>query len=177
MALSLLVGALGTSCADMLDDNVSPDKSKGITAETGLPTIVYYAAQTNYDHAEYYIYLSQCLTTTGKSATGAYGYKSGWEFLTMNRHPQWRRHFYDIGRNVNELMTNADNVGSPNYKLIARAIRLMSTQLTTDAFGDMPLSNAYKSNSPTYDTQESIYAWMLNILFSVLEDVYNSRES
>ena len=69
MALSLLVGALGTSCADMLDDNVSPDKSKGITAETGLPTIVYYAAQTNYDHAEYYIYLSHCLTTTGKSAT------------------------------------------------------------------------------------------------------------
>ena len=114
MALSLFVGVLGTSCADMLDDNVSSDKSKGITAETGLPTIVYYAAQTNYDHAEYYIYLSQCLTTTGKSATGAYGYKSGWEFLTMNRHPQWRRHFYDIGRNVNELMTNADNVGSPN---------------------------------------------------------------
>ena len=57
MALSLFVGVLGTSCADMLDDNVSSDKSKGITAETGLPTIVYYAAQTNYDHAEYYIYL------------------------------------------------------------------------------------------------------------------------
>lgn len=173
MALSLLVGALGTSCADMLDDNVSSDKSKGITAETGLPTIVYYAAQTNYDHAEYYIYLSQCLTTTGKSATGAYGYKSGWEFLTMNRHPQWRRHFYDIGRNVNELMTNADNVGSPNYKLIARAIRLMSTQLTTDAFGDMPLSNAYKSNSPTYDTQESIYAWMLNECDQLAADFEN----
>ena len=55
MALSLFVGVLGTSCADMLDDNVSSDKSKGITAEIGLPTIVYYAAQTNYDHAEYYI--------------------------------------------------------------------------------------------------------------------------
>ena len=52
MALSLFVGVLGTSCADMLDDNVSSDKSKGITAETGLPTIVYYAAQTNYDHAD-----------------------------------------------------------------------------------------------------------------------------
>ena len=146
MALSLLVGALGTSC-DMLDDNVSPDKSKGITAETGLPTIVYYAAQINYDHAEYYIYLSQCLTTTGKASTGSFGYKNGWEFLTMNRHPQWRRHYYDIGRNVNELMMNADNVGSPNYKLIARAVRLMSTQLTTDAFGDMPLSNAYLRHS------------------------------
>ena len=173
MAMSLFVGALGTSCADMLDDNVSPDKSRGITAETGLPTVVYYAAQTNYDHAEYNIYLSQCLTTTGKSATNTYGYKGGWEFLTMNRHPQWRRHFYDIGRNINELISNADKVGSPNYTLIARAIRLMSTQLTTDAFGDMPLSNAYLSNSPTYDTQESIYEWMLNECDQLAADFEN----
>ncbi len=36
----------------------------------------------------------------------------------------------------------------------------MSTQLTTDAFGDMPRSQAYLSNAPTYDTQESIYKWM-----------------
>ncbi len=173
MAMSLLIGALGTSCADILDDNVSTDKSRGITAETGLPTIVYYAAQTNYDHAEYYIYLSQCLTTTGKSSTGSYGYKSGWEFLTMNRHPQWRRHFYDIGRNVNELISNAEKIGSPNYTLIARAIRLMSTQLTTDAFGDMPLSNAYKSNSPTYDTQESIYQWMFDECDQLIKDFEN----
>jgi hypothetical protein len=37
---------------------------------------------------------------------------------------------------------------------------LQSTMLTTDAFGDMPRSNAYVSTSPTYDSQESIYEWM-----------------
>lgn len=138
IAMSVLAGVMTTGCVDMLDDNENPDKAASITAEVGLPVVVYYAAQTNYDHAEYNVYLSQCLTTTGKSATGSYGYKSGWEFLTMNRHPQWRRHFYDIGANVNGLIKNADAAGSPNYTLIARAIRLMSTQLTTDAFGDMP---------------------------------------
>ena len=81
--------------------------------------------------------------------------------MTMNRHPQWRRHFYDIGVNVNNLIANAEAVNSPNYILIARAIRLMSTQLTTDEFGEMPRSTAYQSNSPTYDSQPSIYAWML----------------
>ena len=49
-----------------------------------------------------------------------------------------RRHFFDIGKNTNDLIANSEAVGSPNYALIARTIRLMSPQLTTDMFGDMP---------------------------------------
>ncbi len=159
IALSFLICVGATSCKDILDDNVNPDKAHQIDAQTGLPVVVFYAQQVNYDHSEYYIYLSQCLTTGAKSSIGSYSYKSEWEFLTMNRHPQWRRHFYDIGVNVKNLINNAGK--SRNYELIGRTIRLMSTQLTTDAFGDMPRSQAYGSNSPAYDTQASIYAWML----------------
>lgn len=160
ISLAVLIGLAATGCEDTLKENVNPDKAHSNTAELGLPVMVFYANQTVYDHSEYYIYLSQCLTTMGKSQTGSYAYKSGWQFLTMNRHPQWRRHFYDIGVNGNELIKNSRNLNSPNYELIARTIMLMSTQLTTDAFGDMPRSEAYLSNSPHYDTQASIYAWM-----------------
>lgn len=170
---TVLIGLGAVSCTDMLDDNVNPDTSHAITVDTGLPTVVFYAQQATYDHAEYYIYLSQCLTTTGKSAIGSYSYKSEWEFLTMNRHPQWRRHFYDIGQNINNLIANAEAANSPNYILIARTIRLLSTQLATDMFGEMPLSNAYKSNSPTYDSQPQIYAWMFNEIESLLADYEN----
>ena len=170
---TVLIGLFATSCVDMLDDNINPDKAHAVTAQTGLPVIVFYAQQATYDHAEYYIYLSQCLTTTGKSAIGTYSYKSEWEFLTMNRHPQWRRHFYDIGSNVNNLIANSKNINSPNYELIARTVRLLSTQLATDMFGEMPLTNAYKSNSPTYDTQPQIYKWMfdeIDALIKMYED-------
>ena len=170
---TVLIGLFATSCVDMLDDNINPDKAHAVTAQTGLPVIVFYAQQATYDHAEYYIYLSQCLTTTGKSAIGTYSYKSEWEFLTMNRHPQWRRHFYDIGSNVNNLIANSKDMGSPNYELIARTVRLLSTQLATDMFGEMPLTNAYKSNSPTYDTQPQIYKWMfdeIDALIKMYED-------
>ena len=112
IAMSLLLGGLGlagtTSCVDILDDNENPDKPSTISPEVGLPVVVFYAAQTYYDHAEYNIYLSQCLTTPGKSQTGTYGYKNGWEMLTMNRHPQWRRHYYDLGVNINTLIDNAE---------------------------------------------------------------------
>lgn len=161
IALAALLGVSAVSCDDVLYENVNPDVAHRNTASLGLPVLVFYAGQVNYDHAEYNVYLSQCLTTMGKSQTGAYAYKSGWQFLTMNRHPQWRRHFYDIGVNGKELIDNAEEMGSLNYEYIARVIRLMSAQLTTDAFGDMPRSEAYASNSPKYDTQASIYAWML----------------
>lgn len=161
IALAALLGVTAVSCDDVLYENVNPDVAHRNTCSLGLPVLVFYSSQVNYDHAEYNIYLSQCLTTMGKSQTGTYAYKSGWQFLMMNRHPQWRRHFYDIGVNGKELIANAESMGSLNYEYIARVIRLMSTQLTTDAFGDMPRSQAYESNSPKYDTQASIYDWML----------------
>lgn len=160
ISLSLLLGVAATGCEDILEDNINTDRAHVNEPHKALPVLTFYANQVVYDHAEYYVYLSQCLTTTGKSQTGSYPYKQGWNFLTINRHPQWRRHFYDIGRNANDMITNSQNIGSPNYELIARTIKLMSSQLTTDAFGDMPRTEAYLSGSPKYDTQASIYAWM-----------------
>ena len=160
-ALAVLTGVALTGCNDILDDNVNIDRAHSNTADLGLAPVIFFANQIVYDHAEYGTYLSQCLTTIGKNERGDRTYKYGWGgFLIMQRHPQWRRHFYDIGVNGNELIANSRAINSPNYELIARTIMLMSTQLTTDAFGDMPREEAYQSNSPKYDTQASIYAWM-----------------
>ena len=161
LSLAILTGMALTGCNDILDENVNPDVAHNNTAELGLPPVIFFANQLVYDHAEYGTYLSQCLTTMGKDTKGSRTYKYGWGgFITMQRHPQWRRHYYDIGVNANELITNSRDIQSPNYELIARTIILMSTQLTCDAFGDMPREEAYLSNSPTYDTQASVYAWM-----------------
>lgn len=160
ISLSLLLGMSLAGCEDILDENVNPDRAHDNSVDQGLPVVVFYAQQIVYDHAEYNVYLSQALTTMGKSQTGSYPYKQGWEFLNINRHPQWRRHYYDIGVNVNHLIENSQKAGSPNYELIARTIRLMSMQLTTDAFGDMPLDEAYQSNTPRYETQAHVYDWM-----------------
>lgn len=154
-----------TSCENLLEDyldvNQNPNVSTFNIAQEALPVVIFYSSQINFDHAEYGTYLSQALTTGGRSQSTSYAYKSGWQFLTMNRHPQWRRHFYDIGVNVNYLIEDVERTNSRNFELIARSIRLMSTQLTTDMFGDMPLSEAYQGVSPTYDSQDEIYAWML----------------
>ncbi|HRG39594.1 MAG TPA: SusD/RagB family nutrient-binding outer membrane lipoprotein, partial [Bacteroidia bacterium] len=56
--LSFLMLIFG-SCSDFLDINVNPDKAITVTAEKELPVIIFYAAQMNYDHAEYGNYLAQ----------------------------------------------------------------------------------------------------------------------
>ena len=159
--LSLLISFMGASCEDWLYDNVNEDAAHEVLPQQVLPVVLFYSAQLQFDHAEYGAYLTQTLTTGGRNQTSSFAYKSGWgDFLTMNRHPQWRRHFYDIGVNAKEIIDEAHEAQAWNLELIGRTLRLMSTQMITDLFGDMPRSEAYESNSPHYDTQESIYEWM-----------------
>lgn len=159
--LSLLISFMGASCEDWLYDNINEDAAHEVLPQQVLPVVLFYSAQLQFDHAEYGAYLTQTLTTGGRNQTSSFAYKSGWgDFLTMNRHPQWRRHFYDIGVNAKEIIDEVHEAQAWNLELISRTLRLMSTQMTTDLFGDMPRSEAYESNSPHYDTQESIYEWM-----------------
>ncbi len=167
--LAVVATAFCTACEDFLDVNTSKDSATAVTVDQLLPTACFYAAQINYDHAEYGVYLAQALTTSDKSQTGSYAYSSGWEFLSMNRHPQWRRHYYDLGANINEMYAVAEEINSKNFILIGRTIMLQSTMFTTDVFGDMPRSNAYTSTSPTYDTQESVYEWMFQEADDLIE--------
>ena len=172
--LSLLFGLSISSCVE--DENYIDPGNNNFNdsiydAKQMMPILIYNASQSVYDHAEYNIYLSQCLTTTGKSQTGSYPYKQGWEFLNVNRHPQWRRHFYDLGRNAQQV---CDLNGTSNDDLIARTIMLMSTQLTTDAFSEMPMlhncqiastgeyGDAFISINPHYESQTDIYNWMFS---------------
>lgn len=159
--ISALLGAMFfTSCEDFLDVNYTVDSPITTSVDQVLPVATFYASQICYDHAEYGVYMCQALTTLGKSQTGSYPYSQGWEFLGVNRHPMWRRHFYDLGANIQKMNEIAMEKGNYNAVLIGRTIMLMSTLFTTDAFGDMPRSEVYQSASPRYDTQAEVYEWM-----------------
>ena len=158
--LTLCLVGLFASCN--LDMNENPDASNKTTIREVMPVVLYYGAHLNYDHAEYGTFLSQALTTAGRSQTGALAYKSGWYFSSMNRHPQWRRHYYDIGENARVMIEMAQEQGAHNYELIGETVVLMSTLFTTDAFGPMPRTEAYKVIAPKYDSQEEIYDYMIS---------------
>ena len=171
-----LLGAMFlTSCEDFLDVNTTKDSPITTSVDQVLPVATFYASQICYDHAEYGVYLSQALTTGGKSQTGSYPYSQGWEFLGVNRHPMWRRHFYDLGANIQKMNEIAELNGNRNAILIGRTVMLMSTLFTTDAFGDMPRSQVYQAASPAYDSQQEVYDWLFAEAEELLK-LYNDPE-
>lgn len=145
-------------CHDMFDINTSPDNPVSVTCDVVLPSALFFTVQEAFDNAEYNIYLGQCLTTTGRSQTSTFSYKTGWGgFMDMNRHPQWRRHYYDIGVNTQYMIADAQKRGMRNYILIAQTLDLYSLLITTDEFGEMAMTQAYIANTPGYDDQKVIY--------------------
>lgn len=172
--LSAVVLSLSmTGCDDWLDINTSPDNPVTVTHDVLYPAVLFFTIQQVFDNTEYHNYLTQCLTGTGRSPMADYAYRAGWGgFPDMNRHPHWRRHYYEIGVNCDEMIKSAEEQKAYNYWLIARTIKLHSLMITTDEYGEMPYDQAYKSNTPKYDSQEHIYC-ALEQEFRDVIDLYN----
>lgn len=69
--------------------------------------------------------------------------------------------------NLNELIKIADETANPNYKGVALVLRSWIFCLETDAYGDIPYSQAGDIEqylSPKYDSQREVYLGLLNDL-------------
>ena len=128
IAMSVIVLSMTmASCEDWMDINTSPDNPVTVSYDVVLPSLLYFATQQVFDHAEYHMYLTQCVTTTGRSPKEGYSYRAGWGgFPDMNRHPHWRRHYYEIGVNCQYMIDDAVKRGARNYALIAHTLQLHS---------------------------------------------------
>ena len=72
---------------------------------------------------------------------------------------------YDNMRDVNNILINSEQNNLPNYKGVGLILRSWMFSLATDAYGDVPYTEALNGKEgvffPRYDTQESIYDGML----------------
>jgi len=72
---------------------------------------------------------------------------------------------YDNMRDVNNIIAQSDARQENNYKGIALVMRAWMFSLATDAYGDIPYSEAIKAkegiNYTNYDSQEDIYTGIL----------------
>ncbi|MCA0236850.1 MAG: SusD/RagB family nutrient-binding outer membrane lipoprotein [Bacteroidetes bacterium] len=75
---------------------------------------------------------------------------------------------YDNMRDVNNILIQSEDKNEKNYQGIALVMRAWMFSLATDAYGDIPYSEAIKAkegiNYTKYDSQEDIYNGILNDL-------------
>lgn len=147
-----------TSCEKFLD--VNEDKDFPVTAPPDqlLPAILGSLSTSFYDHGETVSYFTQQVGTQ----SAWHKYKVQWDYVTANRIGQWRRHYHDIGINIQHMFQAIDELegkSANNYKAVGKITYAASLMLTSDMFGDIAYTEAF-SGVPysKYDSQEFVYS-------------------
>ena len=157
-----------TSCEKFLDVNKAVDYPSESSPNFLLPPVQAWLSTAHFDHGECNAYFTQQVATL----SGYHKYKDRWDWVDANRIAQWRRHYHDIGVNALNLVKTAGAEGSKNYEAVGRICFVLSFQLATDVFGDMPYDQAFVGNpSPRYDPQQYIYGKMLEELEIALQNI------
>jgi len=88
----------------------------------------------------------------------------------------WSYNLYSPGMiNTKLLMEKAVSTKSPHYGGIAKVLMAYHLGVTTDLFGDIPYSDAFKGatgqTKSKYDTQEAIYTTIFSLLNDAITDL------
>lgn len=87
----------------------------------------------------------------------------------------WRFSLYAGGMNaLDTLISKGIDTGSPHFVGVGKIMMALNLGIITDLFGDIPYSDAFgglDNFTPTYDTQEQIYASIDQLLSEAVTDM------
>lgn len=152
---------LTQSCTKGFEElNIDPNRIDKVTPGSLLtPTI--------YDMSNYFTVRSYDFTWEIMQVGLSYGSFQGstggvhrYEITENSGNGTWNN-CYRALRNLNEMEVASEAYNAPIYKAVAKTFRAYVAGILTDAFGDVPFSEALKAEQnitqPVFDTQESIY--------------------
>lgn len=156
IALTLVMG-LSSCDKDFEEINVNPNSPEKVSSALLLPTVI--------------------RSTTNEIAGNAWGYgnvvmqyTAKIQFTNEDRYnwgPQGSPYgsFYNALRDINNIIQISSEAKEQNYVGIAKVMRAHLFSYMTDAYGEIPYSEAIQAkdgvNYPKFDSQEAIYAGIL----------------
>lgn len=164
---SLILGFGLVGCDDFLDVNDDPNRVTEVSLSAQLPPIIERTSSTHFSMANSIAQITQ--------QTGSY-----FEYpdnFTMAG--SWSTVYLRSLSNAKQIIENAEEQAAPHYAGVARVIMALNLGLATDAWEDIPYSEAFNGSenlSPAYDSQESIYAEITSLLDKAISDL-NATES
>lgn len=178
LGMLVLLGYL-TSCSDWLDVNVNPDSpTEGVITESvllpGIVATIPYELSAGFP-ARY------VNAWVGQFAINALGPDvQTFRILDTDVNNTWEYTLYtNVLKNTNLLIRRAETNGNKHYQGIGQTMMAYSLAVTTDMWGNIPLTEAFQPiefPKPKYDSQESVYA----AIFKLLDDAmvnFNSTEA
>lgn len=89
---------------------------------------------------------------------------------------QWTSIYAGVLADIEKLIPLAKEGGSPHYAGVAKLLKAYTYQITVDAWGDVPYSEAGKfleNTTPKFDKAEDIYADLIRLIDEGIADVNN----
>ncbi len=151
------------SC-DLEEANVNPDNPEEVPSRVLLSSVqAGFAYTLGGDMGRYANVITQHLAGIGRQHLVI-----GRNQVTENDvNNAWRFNLYPQMQNLRIIIDQAQETNSPHFSGAAKVMLAAILGVTTDAWGDIPYSNAFQgieNFNPTYDSQEQIYTTIQTLL-------------
>ncbi|PVH26714.1 SusD/RagB family nutrient-binding outer membrane lipoprotein [Sphingobacterium corticibacter] len=151
-----------TSCTSEFDElNIDPNRIEQVTPGSLVTPTIY--GMSNYFTVRSYDFTWQIMQVGLPNPSVQLGVHR-YDLTPGAGNGTWNT-CYSWLRNVREMREAADASGQPAYLAVASTLQAYIGGILTDAFGDVPFSEALRAeegvSQPKFDTQEEIYAKMI----------------
>lgn len=164
--LPILLGAVlvNSSCSHFEEMNTDPNNIDRVVPGSLITPLIYdmatYGANRSYDFTWQ---LMQVGFPYPATATGVHRY----DITPTAGNGTWNK-CYTWLRSIKEIESSAITAGQPIYQAVAKTLEAYTVSILTDAFGDVPYSEAIMLDEgislPKFDTQRDIYVTLIHKL-------------
>jgi hypothetical protein len=183
-----VMSTMGTGCGNWIDPglNVDPNNPPDVTMNLLLPTVevgLGYAAGGDLSRFAGLAVRQYAGTDRQFSSFELYQYvESDFTALWANMYAGQAGGGLNGGALINAaiMMQKANDLKSPHYRGVGRVLTALALGLSTDTWGDIPYSEALRgvdNLAPKYDSQQTIYTTIQNLLDSAIIDLSASSSN
>jgi hypothetical protein len=174
--LTALMLIVTTSCKKSFftDANVNPNSPAIVPPSDLLPAIEVNIAYTQGGDFSRYTSIIMQQTTGSNRQAAAY---NQYIFTGQDFDGLWANLYSSCMNNAKNLMDISDKNGYNEYSGIARLLMAYTLQMTVDAWGSVPYSQAFQgllNIHPAYDQDQALYATIQTLISDALTDLNNS---
>lgn len=167
IALTLSVLSLSACKKDLQDTNKNPNEAETAQPDYLLANAIKSASDNYYSTSNT---MDASLLFVQHWSKIQYTDADRYIFTNSSFEGGWKSYYTQSLGDLNALIAIADKSGNPNYKAVALTLRSWVFSLLTDAYGNIPYSDALDINklNPKYDDQRAVYLGLIADLKTAL---------
>ena len=171
----LVLGGLFNSCEKFYDVNEDPSNIKEVPTANILPSItVNIGYLGGSDLFRYSGLIMQQFSGQTTNTSQTFKEYERYNINNSDVNNQWSSIYSTILGDIARIIPQAEAEGSPHYAGVAKILKAYVFQITVDAWGDVPYSEASKfANNlyPKYDDDEAIYLDLIKTIDAGIVDI------